>query len=248
MKTFKNCVSRGWLAQLLAAAALAAPWHSARAQSFCASDGQAQPVALLERFISADCASCWQDPATPRARAHQVALDWVLPGNQGDAAPLSAVASRDGLERLQALGKTPPTESSASSHPVRGLPGTRLRVAHGLAMSGYIGASIELKPLPVSARQQVWSAWLALVESLPEGTEGTPVARNLVKNVLQVNWDGRKQLSKKEQARFLESRVMSVASGVHAERLRVIGWVEDAHGQVLVAAESRCAPVPGASR
>ena len=248
MKTFKTGVSGGWLAQLLAGMVLLVPLHGVGAQSFCASDGEPQPVALLERFISADCANCWQDLATPPAHTRQAVLDWVLPGDQGQAAPLSAVASRDGLDRLQALGQMPPAGSSASSHAVRGWPGARLRVAHGLVLSGYIGASIALKPLTASARPQVWSAWLALVESLPAGTEGTPVPRNLVRNVLQINWSDGRQLSKKEQARFFESRVMSVAGSVNPERLRVIGWVEDAHGQVLAAAQSHCAPVAGAAR
>ena len=43
------------------AAATALP---AAAQSLCTSERQAQPVAVLERFINADCESCWSDPAT----------------------------------------------------------------------------------------------------------------------------------------------------------------------------------------
>ena len=36
---------------------------AAHAQSSCASDGQPRPVALLERFINADCAACWAGSA-----------------------------------------------------------------------------------------------------------------------------------------------------------------------------------------
>lgn len=248
MKTLVSRASSLRFLQVLSMLVLAAGANAARAQAFCASDGQPQPVALLERFISADCENCWKDPSTPKALPGQAALDWIVPGDKGDDAPLSAVASRDGLNRLEALGQPVPKETSNSLRKVRGLNGlesARLRVAHGLVLSGYVGASIELKPVPAGAQKQAWSAWLALVETLPQGTEGRPVVRNLVRNVFQSPWNVRSQLSKREQARFFESRVMSVAQGVHPDRLRLIGWLEDASGQVLAAAQSRCAPATG---
>ncbi|MFI5446757.1 hypothetical protein [Polaromonas sp. UC242_47] len=212
----------------------------AQAQSSCASDGQPVPTALVERFINADCADCWTDPATPRLRRGTVALDWVTPGGLGEDAPLSAVATRDALVRLQALGGPVPATASSRSHPVKALKGASLRVAHGLAVADYIGASIELKPIPAAARQQTWTSWLALVETLPAGTEGSPTERNLVRNLLQSNWDGRKKLSKTEQDRFFETRPMNTPPAANPKRLRVIGWVEDETGQVVAAAQSRC--------
>ncbi|MEP6771494.1 MAG: hypothetical protein ABI893_06840 [Polaromonas sp.] len=214
----------------------------AHAQSYCASDGQRQPAVLLERFINANCDTCWADPATAREEAGQVALDWVVPGDKGDDAPLSAVAARESLQRLDALHQSVPPQSLATTSRVRPLTGNRLRVAHGLALSDYLGASIELKPIPRAAKGRQWTAWLALVETLPAGTEGSPVERNLVRNVLQTNWDGRKQLLKTEQNRFFDARSMSIAAGANPERLRVIGWVEDEKGQLRAAAQSRCAP------
>ena len=219
------------------------------APSFCASDGQPRPTQLFERFINADCDSCWQDPATPKASAGQAMLDWVVPndaGSKGEDAPLSAVASRDGLNRLQALGKSLTAQTLASTLAVKNRKAATLRVAHGLPLSGYMGTSIEFKASSTSARAQPLMAWLVLVETLPEGTEGSPVERNLVRNTIQIglkpNKFGRKQLLNKD--RFFESRAMSIASGVNPERLRVIGWVEDQAGQVVVAAQSRC-QVPG---
>lgn len=222
--------------------------QTASAQSFCSSDGQAGPTALLERFINADCDGCWKDPVTPSVQAGQIALDWVLPGSKGDDAPLSAVASRDGVNRLEVLGATLPNKTTSST---RIIPNPRkkdssLRVAHGLVLSDYIGVSIELKSnreTTAKQPQQPLTAWLVLVESIPEGTEGTPVARNLVRNALQVNWKVRDQLSKRERTRFFESRVMSVTQGVNPDHLRVMGWVEDAKGKVLAAAQSGCTPL-----
>lgn len=225
--------------QLLAAAVLAVALSPAQAQSFCASDGQPRPVQIMERFINADCDTCWADPATAVPAKNAVALDWVVPGGQGDDAPLSAVATRDALERLQTLGHGVPAKGQTLVHAVKGIQGAGLRVAHGLPVSGYLGASIELKPVVPAARQPL-SAWLVLVETLSAGLEGSPVERNLVRNVFSRTWDGRRQLSKDEQSRFFESRSMNIAPAANPERLRVIGWVEDAKGRVLLAAQSRC--------
>src|SRR3954470_19103563 len=101
-----NNVSRAArAASVLLALAISA---GAYAQSLCSSDGQPQPLALLERFINADCEACWSDPATPKAGPRELALDWVLPGAKGDDAPLSSVARRDALLRLEALGRKGP--------------------------------------------------------------------------------------------------------------------------------------------
>lgn len=229
------------LAELLTAALLGSA-VTAQAQSFCASDGQLQPARLVERFINADCDSCWKDPETPKAGAGELALDWVTPGSHFDNAPLSAVATRDALARLESLKQAAPAASSVSRQAVRGIKGAGLRVAHGLPLAEYLGASIELKPVPAAARGQTWTAWLALVETLPAGTEGSPVARNLVRNLFQTNWTLSKKLSKQEQTRFFDQRSMSIAQGVDASRLRVIGWVENEKGQIVAAAESLCAP------
>lgn len=237
------------LTMLGTAAALLAP-PLAAAQSFCASDGQPRPVQLMERFINADCDSCWTDPATPKPRAGQIALDWVVPGSKGDDAPLSAVATRDALARLEASGQPVPAKTSVRTHSVGRPRGSTLRVAHGLPLADYLGASIELKPIPPAAQGQRWTAWLALVETLPAGTEGSPTERNLVRNLLQVSWDGRKKLSNTEQNqnRFFEARSMAIAQGANAGRLRVIGWVEDEKKRVRAAAQSRCEASPQTPR
>jgi len=232
--------SSRWHAGLLAAAALLAGSLGAQAQSFCASDGQPQPVQLLERFINADCDSCWIDPATPKPGRQAIALDWIVPGSQGDDAPLSGVATRDALVRLAAFKASVPANTRTVQHPVLSIRGARLRVAHGLPVSGYLGTSIELKPVPPAARQPL-TVWLALVETLPAGTEGSPVERNLVRNVFSRIWNGPKQLLKDEQNRLFESRSMNIAPAAQADRLRVIGWVENEKGQLLSAAQSRCA-------
>ena len=130
-----------------------------------------------------------------------MALDWIVPGSKGDDAPLSAAATGDALARLQALRRAPPQAADSARHAAPA--GThRLRVAHGLVFNGYIGASVELKP----GSGGPWNAWLVLVETVPAGAEGTPVERNLVRNALQVPWEGTRLLSKSQQRRLFESR------------------------------------------
>lgn len=198
---------------------------TAQAQpSSCSSDGVAQPSALLERFISADCAGCWSDPRTPQPAAGALAVDWVTPGSRGEAAPLSAVASRDAQDRLESLRRSAPPDSAA--HFAARTPGAfRLRVAHGLPVNDYIGASIEVTPPPPGA----WKAWLLLVETLPSGTEGSPVQRNLVRNAYLSTAPG-----------SYDIRAMQIAEGARPGRLGVVGWLEDSQGKVRAIARSRC--------
>jgi hypothetical protein len=209
---------------------------AALAQSFCASDGQPRPVALLERFINADCEECWSRTATPKSGRGEIALDWILPGSKGEDAPLSAAANRDGLQRLEALGAPPPQAVDARAQRVQPKGKTSLRVAHGMPFNDYIAASIESKPATGGAQ----TAWLVLVETIAAGTEGTPVERNLVRNLLVVEWDGRRQPAQPVPRRFFESRPMALPAGARAERLRVVGWVQDAQGRITSIAQSFC--------
>ena len=220
------------------------------AQSVCSSDGQTPPVRVLERFTSADCATCWSEPATTLPRPETVVLDWVLPGAQGDEAALSAVAIPDALLRLEALGQRATATANAFVTPIIGHPSlarSTLRVARGLALSGYIGASIELKPGPRATSLGQLTAWLALVEILPVGLEGSSVERHLVRNVFQSNWNLAQKLSEEELAHWFDQRSMSVMQGVNSERLQVIGWLADSKNRVLAASQSRCVAAPSAS-
>lgn len=215
----------------------------AQAQSSCSSDGQRTPVAVVERFTSADCENCWSDTTARPAPPRTLVLDWIVPSPRGDEAPLSAAATRDANDRLAALHRAAPTTSLTTQTPVAKRP-YRMRVAHGLPFNGYIGASMELPQSEVRPVPLPVTGWLVLVETIAAGTEGTPVERNLVRNSLTRTWDGRHQLSKDEQKRLWESRPMGLGATARPERLRVVGWVEDAHGRIITAAQSHCAELP----
>lgn len=229
-------------AALLAGSLLLAT--AAQAQSSCSSDGQTAPIVLLERFLNADCEACWADKAGGEPPAGTLALDWIAPGSQGEDAPLSAAALRDSLWRLQALGQALPAKTVQWTQPKYALRGLQLRVAHGGVLNGYVGASIALALPPdlvKAAEQHGWNVWLAVVENIAAGTDGTQLARRLVRNTHQPRWNwaetaqgGGASLS------FSDSRIMSLPGGTRAERLGVVGWVQDGQGRVLAAAQSRC--------
>ena len=235
---------------ILMALLLAMASPSAQAQSSCSSDGQRAPVALVERFISADCDTCWADPATALVKATELALDWIVPSAKGDDAPLSAAASRDALARLQALRKAVPASSinvRQASTATRPTKPAALRVARGVALGGYIGTSIELthsgRNGPASIHPM--TAWLLLIEAIPAGADGTPVARNLVRNALQLSWNDASSrpisTGGKAGRRFYESRPMSIPAGANPDRLRAVGWVEEPNGKLITSAASVCA-------
>jgi hypothetical protein len=264
----KTTFSRSYFCTL---ALLATLWagSAAQAQSSCSSDKQAVPAAILERFISADCATCWATSSLPASAKGQASLDWIVPSTQGDDAALSTAATLDASARLASLGLawTVSKQDMQTSSVLASAQATRrglkaadstVRVAHGLPVNGYLGTSIEFKPsaalrsratMPIKQTELGYNtqvqAYLVLIETLPAGAEGSNIERNLVRNVLITSWNLRAQLLKPSQDGFkplFESRPMSLPQGINPDRLRVMGWVQDAQGKVLATAESRCAP------
>ena len=215
------------------------------AQNACSSDGAPAPQALYERFLSADCADCWSNPSFAPGVSAAV-LDWITPGRTGDDAPLSAAARTEALARLQALGRQPPMATDVHVAAVaQRLPG-RLRVSFGPAISGYVGTTVSyLGALPPDATGE-WTVSIALVEQIPQGVEGTPVSRNLVRNLFQRKWDVRDKLLKNElrnlprDTRWIERRSMQMAPSADPNRLALIGWMEDDNGQVVATARAQC--------
>ena len=238
MVSIFSCPAR--LIVTLAACAVLTP---TMAQSSCSSDGQRAPVEILERFINADCASCWADPKAQRPAMKGLAIDWIVPSAAGDDAPLSAAASQDSLQRLESLGLAPPASNLTDPAPnfrTKRLPGARdvkLRVARGIALGGYMGASIELI-LPLKAPsgrppfQYPLTAWLVMAQEIRAGEDGSPVERLLVRNALVLTWNSGQ--------RSFESRPMSLPAGSNPGKMRVVGWVVDSRGQLVASASSQC--------
>lgn len=214
----------------------------AAAQSSCSSDKTAIIKSIYERFTNADCEACWTKPiATGKLGT---TLDWLAPSPAGEDAPLSAAANRDALHRLENLRISLPKEQqivkttlSPSAY--------KIRVAHGLAVAGYIGSSIELIRFPNfpqnSSESKNLTAVLLLTETIPKGTADSPVERNLVRNMLIESWQiAPIPLKKSEKQMILTRRPLSIPQGVNPDNLHVFGWVQDDKGRVLAAAQSLC--------
>lgn len=182
------------------------------------------PTQWLERPIGADCLDCWQKGEVPPART--LALDWIVPA--GDDAPLSAAALAEATQRL---GTPPQPRRQRLPRPPRGV---TLAVDSGLAWHGYVALTFDLKmprnlPLPSGA-----VGWVALVERVRAGEDGSGVDRRLVRALagpltLPVRAGGN------PLQHVLAVRLPDNAQG---DRLAAVGWIEQADGRLWLAAES----------
>ena len=214
----------------------------------CASDNVPAPSLLIERFINADCADCWRNPAAESAADTRGALtlDWIAPGPSDERGALSAAARVDALARLKALGLTVPPTSASRTERVTPVPPAvllRLRVAHGLPVGDYIGTSIELHGAPPGS----WRVWLLLVEELPDGSAGSPIARRLVRNSLRLDWIVPTPGTDAAPSALSELRPMQMPPGSQPQRLAVVGLLEaigpgreDEKPKLVALARSRC--------
>jgi hypothetical protein len=194
------------------------------------------PKQVVETFISADCEQCWQQAAPDEKPAERTMhIDWIVPGRKGDEAPLAVAAVNEASARLK-LQLTP----EAGTVQKQALPappaGVKLTVQSGLAWNGYIGLSFELERNPSSLPADAMG-WVALVERVPAGEDGTPVERQLVRTVV-----GPLMLQPSAgQRRLQHLRAVLLPPNSHADRLAAVGWIERADGKMLLAAESPAA-------
>lgn len=194
---------------------------------------------LVERFIPADCSACWaqgaetapRGPASPGRRAWR--LDWITPA--GDDAAMAVPALPEAAERQARAPRAAAPGDPAASASRRGR-GGHLAVQTGPAWSGYIGASVSLRPggqaLPAGS-----SAWLALVEWVPAGSEGNAAERQLVRALA-----GPLALPLPGQAPLEHLRALRWPDNARPERLTARAWIEGPDGRVLRMAADRCPP------
>ncbi len=204
----------------LLAAALIGPSAAAR----CPPPG----AAVAEHFIPADCADCWARGGIPPAAWR---FDWVLPA--GADAPLSAASLGEAAERQQRLGKQSASRAAAPR------PGMLLKVGSGPAWQGYFGVQMTFKPSARQALPTGASAWLALVELLPAGSEGNAAPRALLRAVagpLPLHSAGPGQAI----TPITHLRALRWPEGAKPERLQARGWIEAADGRLLAVAADRC--------
>lgn len=185
------------------------------------------PQQLVERFMSADCEACWQAAGARDGRASTMVLDWIAPAAPG--APLAAGSVMEAAARATALTATATLQRQAS---LSRADAPRLRIADGPAWNGYVGVQLTVDrraALPAGAL-----AYVALVERVPAGSEGSGVTRQLVRSVA-----GPLSLEELSTTRTVRHfRAMRLPEGARPERLGSVGWVETAQGVVIAATQS----------
>lgn len=237
-------------AHLARQARIAARWHigalaallsvaAGAVHAQCASGGAPAPRLLVERFISADCATCWSEPRSALSPAGDaLVLDWIVPTAQGDAAALAPAELPEAEARLAELGRIVPAETDAYISDLPARPAARLRISSGLPVGDYMGVTLRLRaPARAAALYRIHTV---MYEAVPAGTDNTPIARNVVRNAFESAWNKRIQLSKKEHEEWLEVRAMRIPDGAQPERLRMLVWVQDDAGHILATAQPRC--------
>ena len=209
----------GWLTLVALA------WPAAAHAGAC--PPAASPV--TEVFIAADCADCWSAPAA-RAGAPGWRLDWITPAAAD--APLAAAALADSRERAD--------RAAAASAVALRPSALRLQVVSGPAWNGYFGLQMSLQRARAGANRAGLPAgstgWLALVELLPAGAEGSPVPRALVRSVA-----GPLPLAEPPPGQSVSQlRALRWPEGAQPQRLQARAWIEAPTGQVLLMAADRC--------
>lgn len=206
----------------------------------------AAQAATLERLFSADCADCWSAPAAQVAPVAAGAakpgpatwrFDWITPGTDG--APLAAGALPEAADRLARLGLTLPGTSQTlqQSHTAAApLAGLRIKASSGPAWQGYFGVQLTLQTSPRTALPAGSTAWLALVEQVSAGSDGTPVARSLLRSVA-----GPLPLSTLQPGKpMTHLRALRWPTSAEPTRLQARAWIEGPDGRLLAVAADAC--------
>lgn len=183
---------------------------------------------LLERFISADCEACWKSGDEPDGAP--LVLDWIVPSARGDDAPLAAAAAPEAASRVGALAASHTRERW---HALAAPRDWDLAIEDGPAWNGYIAARLRVARGGEPRTREV-DIYIALVERVPAGEEGTPIERMLVRSVA-----GPMPLHA-ESASATHLRAFRIPQGSRPQRLTAVAWLQGADGVVLAAA--RVAP------
>lgn len=196
-----------------------------------AADTCAAPAVLLERFMSAECEACWKSGAEPKGAP--LVLDWIVPSARGEDAPLAAAAVAEAASRVGAPAET---QTRERWHALAARGAWSVEIEDGPAWNGYIAARLRVARQggggDVRAREV--DLYIALVEQVRAGEEGTPVERMLVRSVAGP------MLLDPASPSVTHLRAFRIPQGSRPARLTAIGWVQDASGVVLAAA--RVAP------
>jgi hypothetical protein len=191
-------------------------------------------AAVLERFISAECEACWTDASVARPGAGEWLLDWIVPSSRGDEAPLSRAAPHEAQSRAhRALNSEPAADrASVQRSAARSDTALQLRVTSGPAWSGYFGVQVDASGRTGAGT----SVWIALVEAVAAGTDGSAVPRQLVRTLSGPLAPS--DLRNGKPWRHLQA--MRWPETAKPARLHARAWIEDAAGRIVAMAGEPC--------
>ena len=225
---------------------LASTTHAATPPKPATSACPAPQAAVQEFFMPADCADCWAAPAGAAASAWR--FDWIIPA--ADSAPLAAGALAESADRAARTGQSPARAGSGSQAIQRQaarppLSGLQMRMESGPAWQGYFGTQLTLRlagrpgaTQATRARPAGSTAWLALVELVRAGSNGTPVARALVRSVA-----GPLPLTALAPNQTMTHlRALRWPASAEPLHLQARAWIEGPDGQLLAVVADRCPP------
>jgi len=206
--------------------------------------------AIVEHFLSADCGECW-DAAPPAQGASRApggeppeaggwSLDWLVPTASGDAAPLSPASLPESAERLARLGpylaarlQAPPGGFDTRTPLAPPDRAHRMWVHSSLPFKGYFGVQMHARGLwPAGA-----TGWVGLVDPVPAGTDGSSIARNVVRVLT-----GPVKLPAGAAAKDGVDPLFALRWPEMANPggLMAVAWIEGRDGRILQVASDRC--------
>ena len=160
-------------------------------------------------------------------------LDWIAPA--GDDAAMASAALPEAAARA---GPMPAGQTGLRETRLHPSTAPSLRIVDGPAWNGYIALRLLVGHHTRVPRGAL--AYAALVEHVPAGSEGSPIARHLVRAVAGPM--GLEELAHRSTIEHL--RAVAVPPGSRADRLAGVAWIEAADGRVIAAAH---APPPNAA-
>ncbi len=185
-------------------------------------------TSLVERFLSADCEACWRAGIAPKdalALAPFV-LDWIVPSPRGGDAALSPAALDEAAARA---GELPPGGLLQRRQTLQLPRGLSISVQDGPAWSGYIAVRLRVQVEGAALPAGV-VGYLALVELVPAGNEGTPIERRLVRALAGP------LLLDNALASTDHLLALRMPPGARPDRLAAVGWIEASSGKVIALA------------
>ena len=211
---------------------------------------------MQEVFIAADCTDCWAAAGSSAATAATTwRFDWITP--TADSAPLAPAALPEAADRAQRACSGPPAggQRSTGRAALLRLPGPAgqpLAVVSGPAWQGYFAVQMTLARGVPAQLPAGSSAWLALVERVPAGSEGSAIARELVRTVAgplplppppgqpPAAAGAAAASSAAASPPLTHLRALRWPDTAQPTRLQARAWIEGPDGAVLAVAADRC--------